>query len=128
MAQQPTWETAGGYGYNREYSFTNTVAYNMYKLEAYKSNLEGIEMAEVYFGNTKAAEICDSQDNYSSAYVGSKAFISCPTGYTGFIYRNYVSTPTGNQLASSTRSNSPSSPRSADRSSPTAWLPSCLPI
>ena len=98
MAQQPTWESGNGYGYNREYTFTNTVAYNMYKLEAYKSNLQGIEMAEVYFGNTKAAEICASQDNYSSAYVGSKAFISCPTGYTGFIYRNCVSTPTGNQL------------------------------
>ena len=98
MAKQLTWESASGYGYNREFTFENTVAYNMYKLEAYKSNQQGVEMAEVYFGNTKAAEICASQDNYSSAYVGSKAFISCPTGYSGFIYRNCVSTPTGNQL------------------------------
>ena len=41
MTQQVSWETSGGYGYNREFTFTNTVAYNMYKLEIYESINQG---------------------------------------------------------------------------------------
>ena len=69
-------------------SFTNTQAYNAYRLEFWGCQSEGIELGEWYIRTTVTVAICQAQDGYSASYVGGKAMSPCPIeGYVGGLYR-----------------------------------------